>query len=238
MSGTPITSSDDFSIGSTRGISYWFKGIVDEIKVFPRQLSGEEVYNQCYAVLNTGFNERKGNSVYDETFGLSGIVTGGVAWVTNGYNGSALYFNGTNASVNFGTPAPLNNLGSGLIITAWIKPEETNGYRTVVAKNIWKLSLGVDNGVLRGYVAGNTINADSKSVDKIQLGQWQQVKMTFDEKGDQKIRLYINSVEVGYTQQTALAGGLSTNTSIFTIGSSRHVSNWFCGLIDEVKVYR
>jgi hypothetical protein len=48
------------------------------------------------------------------------------------------------------------------------------------------------------------------------------------------LRLYVNGVEVG---SRALTGTIRTSTGVLRIGGNTVWSEWFRGLIDEVRVY-
>ena len=63
------------------------------------------------------------------------------------------------------------------------------------------------------------------------LNTWTHLAVTF---GAGTLRLYVNGVQVG-TQ--AVSGTLRTSADALTIGGNGVWSEWFAGLIDEVRIY-
>jgi parallel beta-helix repeat protein len=176
-----------------------------------------------------------------------GAIMGGSGWDgwdtgIEGDTSGALKLDGTDDYVDFGTPSILNQTSTdiGRSISAWIKLDATDGYRTIVAKNMWRYSLFVSNGRLNGYVKGSTTAAHSKSDALLNTGEWYHVAMSFDRSatGDSKVHLYINGEEVNYNTQIAMVGTpTSASTYKFTIGSDQGNQYFFDGVIDEVKMF-
>ncbi len=233
MGGSPTsTASNDFVIG------YWFDGVIDKVKVFTRAFSAEEI-NELAGIYATIFcvelDEGTGSSVADSSiYGNDGTVSG-ASWV-GGVSGNALDFDGTNDGVNFGNPTILQLTGS-RSVSAWIKPDQNNDYNTIINKGGAYSFLTYAGGYLRGWVMGNSEYADSISNEAIVTGEWQHVAMTFDVNGDKKVHLYINGEEVTYSKHTALTGNPISTAYGFYIGTDQGTSNWFNGIIDEVKIY-
>ena len=63
------------------------------------------------------------------------------------------------------------------------------------------------------------------------LNTWTHLAVTF---GAGTLRLYVNGVQVG-TQ--VVSGSLVTSANPLTIGGNGVWSEWFAGLIDEVRIY-
>jgi hypothetical protein len=236
MSGTPENTSDHFTIGCSYGNTGWFNGIIDEVKIFSGVLSAHEVFDEyASCVLNARLDERQGAMAHDDCIVANNGTISGATWV-DGKSGSALSFNGSSNSIEFGNPTGLNLVGS-RSISAWIKPAQNDNYNIIAAKYTWGYSLFTSCGTLRAHVRGSTAAASSQSNETVATGEWQHVAMTFDVNGDKKIHLYINGNEVTYSTQTAMSGTPENTSDHFTIGCSYGNTDWFNGIIDEVKVF-
>ena len=76
----------------------------------------------AYANAGTALDMSGGN--------LDGKLYNGVTTVT-GKRGDAFHFNGTNQYISLGNPTVLNFTGK-ITISAWVKPEATDGTRNIV----------------------------------------------------------------------------------------------------------
>ncbi|MBU0679218.1 MAG: LamG domain-containing protein, partial [Verrucomicrobia bacterium] len=114
-------------VGKTifNGTHYYADGAIDEVRVYNRALSSNEVW-ELYSpptsglVLYYSFDADEGTNVVDQsTYGNHGIPSGAV-WTTNGLSGGGFYFDGTNDYIQlFDSPSlrPTN-----LTISLWVKP--------------------------------------------------------------------------------------------------------------------
>jgi major membrane immunogen (membrane-anchored lipoprotein) len=229
------TASYDFLIGSDQWNSYWFDGMIDEVKIYEKALSEQKIFDEYATVFCAELDEKGGSTVHD-LHGITGSISG-AGWVT-GLSGSALSFDGIDDNVDFGNPSALDLNGS-RTISAWIKPDTKSPYKCIVSKSIWKASLFLSYGQLRAIVGGTVTDADSISNETVTNGEWQHVAMTFDVNGDKKIHLYINGQEVNsYSRQYTLEGSVaSTAIYNFSIGSDHGTGYWFDGAIDKVKIF-
>jgi hypothetical protein len=243
MLGSPgSTSAFDLCIGSNRGVADYFDGCIDEVRIYSKARSAQEILEEYKKIVfDAKLDEGTGITVADSSsYGNDGTVINGAGWVS-GISGYALSFDGTDDYVDFGNSAELD-LPYGRSISAWIKPDTISGsYNVIVAKNLWGYSLMLtSSGKLAGFVAGNPISDQSysASTQAVTIGQWQHVAMTFD-NNDKKIRLYINGTEVSsYSSQTTMTGNPGSTSSFnLCIGSNRGVDSYFEGAIDEVSIY-
>jgi hypothetical protein len=153
--------------------------------------------------------------------------------------GNALSFDGVNDYVGI----PLLNLSGGntLTIEAWIKPADltTPAYAEIIRQtgfsvNDWLLSFQNHGTVLAfGLTAGGAYQELHVAINPANYtdGNWHHVAAVYD--GTTK-HLYIDGVQVGTTNQS---GNVSFGGSNHTIGSSGGASEFFNGLIDEVRFW-
>ena len=161
------------------------------------------------------------------------------------------YFDGTNDYVNMGDAlnAVLGTTSNQFSVVAWINPQSLGSSRTnhqtancFIAKasdpNNDNLEIGVNpNGSIHVYIdtSGQDRYADFGPANAVQIGRWSFVALRYD---NGTVTVNINGTN--YTNSTRWSGGGNLDNasgSLFTIGSSQHINNYFNGRIDEVSVY-
>ena len=160
-------------------------------------------------------------------------VASGTAWTTGKF-GNALVFNGTSAQVTI-PDAPSLRLTTAMTLEAWIFPTSTPiGWRAIVDKNVdgYYLMASTDQGNVPG-VGGNWTNGNRNvfGPSVIPVNAWTHLATTFD---GSTIRLFVNGVQVASVAQTA---PLSPTTATLQIGADAYPTEYFAGLIDEVRIY-
>ena len=181
-----------------------------------------------------GFNEGSGTTVTDASGnGNTGTITN-ATWSTSGKYGGALQFNGSNARVTIPDAASLH-LSTGMTLEAWVNPSTVNAnWRDVIYK-------GNDNFYLEatsdksshpdaGMIAGGSY-ADAFGTAALPANSWSYLTETYD---GATLRLYVNGTQVASTAHT---GAIATSTNPLQIGGDTIYSQYFAGLIDEVRVY-
>jgi hypothetical protein len=167
--------------------------------------------------------------------GNTGTLAGGTAWSTAGRFGKAVSFDGVNDLVSVADAATLD-LTTGMTIEAWVNPSALSAWRTVALKALpggLAYALYAHDGAPRPAGTINTGGSDVSAIGTTApaLGAWTHLAVTFD---GGTLRLYVNGGLVG-TQ--AAAGALRTSADALTIGGNGVWSEWFAGLIDEVRIY-
>ena len=143
-------------------------------------------------------------------------------------------FNGTNAQVTVPNAASLQ-LTTGMTLEAWVFPTTTpTGWRAIVDKNVdgYYLMASTDNGNRPGV--GGTWTDGNKNVfgpSVLPVNTWTHLASTFD---GSTVRLFVNGVQVASQAQTA---ALQTTTATLQIGADAYPTEYFAGLIDEVRIY-
>jgi hypothetical protein len=196
----------------------------------PRQLT----VRNTGLVAAYGFDEGAGATAADLMGGHPGQITGGAAWTAAGRLGGALTFDGVDDSVTVADSAEFD-LSSGMTIEAWVKPSALDSWRSVVQKER-------TGAAAYGLFANTTLGAPAARVftsEAFEAGAsaplltttWTHLAMSWD---GTTVRLYVDGAEV--SAQPA-PGPLVISTGVLRIGGSGLGSEWFSGLIDEVRVY-
>lgn len=160
-SGSYVASDGSFNFGIPDGSGYRLDGVLDEFRVYNRQLSADEVGQLYRLATPTGtdtslkgywsFNgtDMSGTTAYDRSgSGNHGTLTNGPT-KTVGKLGQGLNFDVVDDYVNAGSSASLDNLPA-VTASLWIKPNsfgEGNTFGKLIGKDgsitagAWQLSL-------------------------------------------------------------------------------------------------
>jgi prepilin-type N-terminal cleavage/methylation domain-containing protein len=183
--------------------------------------------------------------------GLDGTAKNGTNTVGSGKVCSAGYFDGINDYLDMGDI--LNNVfgssSNSFSVAAWIRPASLSSSQTnhntrncFAAKASDSINdnfeIGVNtNGTIHVYIdtAGQDKVADFGVAGSVAVNVWSFVVVTYD-NGSVAVTINDNRYE---NTSTWSGGGNIDNAagSLFTIGSSQHIDNYFTGKIDEVMVY-
>jgi glucose/arabinose dehydrogenase len=181
-----------------------------------------------------GFDEGAGTSVADASGSGNAGTTTGTGWAPMGRFGSALSFNGSSSFVTVADSASLD-LTTGMTLEAWVNPSTLDpGWRTVVFKqstNGMVYSLYAHNGTRpAGQVdIGGEQNAIGPAA--LPVGTWTHLAVTYDRAA---LRLYVNG---GLAASKVQTGNIPTSSGVLRIGGNSIWTEYFVGLIDEVRIY-
>lgn len=207
-------------------------------------LSAEWHMDEC------SWNGTSGEVIDSGTSALDGTAQGGADTIDIGKICRSGSFDGTNY-VDMGDI--LNNIfGPGnnqFTVATWIFPLALTGAQTnhntrncFLAKasdaNNDNLEIGVNtNGTLHLYLdtQGRDTDTDLAPIGSIPLNLWTFIAVTYN---NGNVTVTINGNR--YQNATTWSGGGDLDNaagSLFTIGSSQHINNYFNGYIDEVMVF-
>jgi outer membrane protein assembly factor BamB len=180
------------------------------------------------------FNEGSGTTVTDASGnGHNGTISN-ATWAATGKYGKALQFNGGNALVSVPNAASLQ-LSTGMTLEAWVNPSTVNAsWQDVIYK-------GNDNYYLEatstnaskpdaGLIAGGSY-ADAYGTAALAANTWSYLTETYD---GSTLKLYVNGTLVTSVAHT---GAIASSTNALQIGGDTLYSQYFAGLIDEVRIY-
>lgn len=249
-----------FGAGSYGGTpSAFFPGAVDEVQLFDKPLSQDEV-DKLHVQDGVGDPGRPAVAIFplDEAVGAKEIAGqggvlpatfhGGVTTGQPGVTGKAAEFNGIDGHARIGrSSGPHVNTSRSFTISAWAKLDKKPDGAAVITAQAGAERPGFELYYSKAYDrwAFNQYSADSadgKVIRAMQAdgitahaGQWVHLAGVHDTVAD-TLTLYVNGTEAGATK---LGGAFYANQSMF-IGAgsySGQVDNHFPGAIDDVRLF-
>jgi hypothetical protein len=182
-----------------------------------------------------GFDDGSGSVAADSSGHGNDGTTAATTWVSGGKFGGALSFNGTSSWVTV-PDAPTLDLTRSFTLEAWVKPTALGAaaWRTVVLKE----QPGELAYALYAHAAGPPqaiVFTDTEhpavAPAKLALNAWSHLAATYD---GANLALYVNGAQVA---SVPAPGAVAASQLPLRIGGNSIWSEWFKGLIDEVKVY-
>ncbi len=168
------------------------------------------------------------------SYGNTGTLVGGAARATGRF-GSAISLDGVNDRVRVPDAGSVN-LASGMTLEAWVNPAVTTGWRGVVLKErLGDISYGLySSGSANPGVFAATDGEMGSALagSSLPLNTWSHLAATYD---GTTLRFYLNGVQAA--SSTASSGPMVPGSGPLSIGGNGIESEWFRGLIDEVRVY-
>lgn len=246
-----ISNANYLSIGAWPGVGDFFTGLIDDVRLFDRALSADEVKALMVgsaALLALDFEKAwaaQGTVLPDDSGWMhDGILQTGAndqaGKATTGRVGAyALRFDGVDDYVSVGPDAGLDLSGGQFSQAAWINSESTDnsdhgimGFQAAGAPaqqrypGMWVTQA---NGILAGFGDGVNWNAFTRT-GVLQAG-WNHVATTFDGAA---YTLYVNGAAV---YSTADFSGRKPYAGVQQVNVGMAANAYFKGAIDDVRIY-
>jgi hypothetical protein len=182
------------------------------------------------------FNAGSGTSLADSSGQANHGTIAGATWATGGRYGGALSFDGVDDWVTVPDAASLD-LRTGATLAAWVRPSSISAtWRTVVVKEstgglVYSLFSNTHLNKPSGHVIAGGAYREAVGPAQLPLNTWTHLALTYD---GANVRLYVNGNQVASATAT---GNMATSALPLRIGGNAVWSEWFKGLIDELRVY-
>jgi hypothetical protein len=123
-----------------------------------------------------------------------------------------------------------------MTLEAWVRPSLTGNVRPVIYK---ERSTGMSYALLAANSNSSrpvgqirtTVDRSASAASPISTSAWTHLAVTYDGAA---VRLFVNGVQVSSTAST---GAIAVSTGALRIGGAPTGSDFFRGLIDDVRIY-
>ena len=223
-------------IGANGSLERYFDGMLDDVRVYNRALSGAEVSALAGSAMlgpiaHWPFDETSGSSAEDIAGGHDATVFGSPLW-----DSGALRFDGSNDYGRVSHDAALTLLDN-MTFSARIYVPSFSGARTIVSKddggddsNYW---FGLFGDELEfGFWADGFYESIATSGVNLSTNTWYDVAASYSASSD-KAALYVNGTEV---QSGSIGAAPTGTTADLEIGRALGSEYWM-GYIDDLKIF-
>jgi hypothetical protein len=258
---TTQATTSNARIAAKSNLTGYFPGLVDEVRLYNRALSNDEI-SQLYRLTaptgtDTGlkgywsFNGKdiSGTTAYDQSgAGNNGTLTNSPTKVI-GKLGQGLSFDGVDDEVSIADQVALRPGSGSWSVSVWAKPSNTSQNSGIVTKRQtsgafeqWGVAVcGTDNCSASGkkitFIMRESLSNHRYFITTSDVadGNWHHI-VAVANSGANTLMFYIDGVAVAGSQTTSGSWPTIDNTDAMKIGSSNG-SNYMNGLIDEVRLY-
>jgi hypothetical protein len=123
--------------------------------------------------------------------------------------------------------------GSAITVEAWVKPNILSGVQAIVLEN-GPFMLELSGNKAQGRIYTGTWTSFAGDIT-LTANTWHHIVMTYDSSN---IKLYVNGVFDKSTAKTGnLAGAGALWFGAWSSGAATPSTQWFNGLIDDVRIY-
>lgn len=236
---------DVLRIGALHPNWNYFKGMIDDVRVYDITLTQEQVQqvraNQDPGVLAVGhwsFDQTTGFVVPDVSgHGNDGFVSATPTF-TSGILGGAASFDGNTGYIQL--PEGLSEWSSGFSAVVWVYPTGTRQASRLfdfgnanMRDHILMARSSYSNDLFVSVITQTGTQETVTAEDAISFEKWQCFAMTINPTGD--VDIYKNGIRIKEGHMTPPRNILRQENYIGKSGYARH--QYFKGLIDEIAVY-
>lgn len=238
------SSNYDLQIGRGSYCSYPWDGIIDDVKVFNRALSADEVTDQAHRLLYLYFEQITSGSIADLSgHGNTGTTVNSPSLSREriGGNNAVQLVKSSSQYVNCGNDSSLDSADE-LTIDVWAKADtlQADGIDWVLGKGSLYYtpksgySLRCYHKQLAFFVVGPNDTVVSVTGPVLEEDVWYHIVGVF--KSGQYLKLYVNGTEYSNTSNIP-ASIVASGSYDLHIGNGSYCSYPWDGVIDEVKIY-
>jgi membrane-associated phospholipid phosphatase len=200
-------STNTLDIGGDEAFEQYFRGRIDEVRIYSRALSPDEILrdmntppaNDRTLVAAYTFDEGEGSIAKDISGNGNNGTLRNITWVHDGKFGGALQFNGKSSRVEI-RDSPSLHLSGAMTLEAWVYPtQEASGWQDIIYKevDVYFLEAGSNQGRPAFSVRTRDSTAPTTyASSKLPLNTWTHVAGTYD---GTYLRLYLNGMETAHT---------------------------------------
>jgi PKD repeat protein len=241
-------------IGGNDTWGEFFKGLIDDVRVYNRALSVNEIKTDMNSSVGSGtggggnsrlvasynFEEATGTTVVDASGqGNHGTINGAVR-TTSGKYGKALSFDGVNDYVDLGSSI-LSSGASAFTIEAWVNRGDLGDDRVVckstgvyIPDHVFCLGVAGNGSksIARARLSTSGGSGSYDSTASFPTNTWAHLAVTYDGSA---VRHYINGQLAGTRSHTGSVIAFTQNTVIGNVNTVH--DRYFFGKIDEVRIY-
>jgi hypothetical protein len=243
----PIPSTDgDLVIGGNKAFAAFFKGRLDEVRVYNRALDGTEVGADMETPIQTpkagpvaeySFDEDpgEGTTIEDQSGDENTATIEGAAWSPHGRYGGAMSFGGEGQTLS--VPAsPELDPNEEFTVEAWVHPESNPAIENLLEKEnsgepTYGYLLTDQHGQLGAYFQEESGYTRYSPGEGLEPHVWTHVALVYD---GARVHLFIDGAEVESGPAPSFA---ETDGALVIGGGGGLGGNSFDGRIDEVRVY-
>jgi uncharacterized repeat protein (TIGR03803 family) len=246
--GDVAISDGPLRIGGNAVWGEYFKGTIDEVRLYARSLSAAEIADDMTTPVVAGalaapspvnglvaaYSFNDGTAADAAGYGHQGTISGAVA--VSGKYGKALSFDGVDDKVSIANAADLA-FKTGMTLEAWVRPDTLQSVSAIVLKEAppsgLAYALYANSAANRpsGVASIGGANRDATSSSALQAGAWSHVAVTYN---GSLLKLWVNGVLRG---SRSIKGSILVSNGPLMIGGRNVLGEYFDGVIDNVRVY-
>jgi hypothetical protein len=252
QTGNLVTSSNPLQIGGDSIYGQYFKGTIDEVRIYNQALLPSEIQSDMQkpvmgtAVAAYSFNASSGTTAADVSGnGNTGVLKNGPLWVA-GKNGNGLRLDGVNDYVDLSNPATLRLTGS-MTLSAWINSSAFPFDDAAIISKRQSANVGyqLDTTIDRGPrtvgfkisdAAGNTVARYGATT--LVTNTWYHVAGVYDAT-NRTMNVYVNGKLDNGTLVGTIPSTQPSSTQNVNIGQRPGAPGTFnfAGVLDDVRIY-